>query len=52
MREKVEEVVGPAGRSTTGSPPFTSRAKQVLDLSLREAEQLGHNYVGTEHILG
>ena len=51
VREKVEETIGPAGSSTTGSPPFTPRAKKVLELSLREALQLGHNYIGTEHML-
>jgi len=51
VREKVEETIGPAGSTTTGSPPFTPRAKKVLELSLREALQLGHNYIGTEHML-
>src|SRR5579871_4689190 len=51
VREKVEETIGPAGSSTTGLPPFTPRAKKVLELSLREALQLGHNYIGTEHML-
>ncbi len=51
VREKVEETIGPASSSTTGSPPFTPRAKKVLELSLREALQLGHNYIGTEHML-
>ncbi len=51
VREKVEETIGPAGSSTAGSPPFTPRAKKVLELSLREALQLGHNYIGTEHML-
>jgi hypothetical protein len=51
VREKVEEIVGPAGMAHGGSPPFTPRAKKVLELSLREALQLGHNYIGTEHIL-
>ncbi len=51
VREKVAETIGPAGSSTTGSPPFTPRAKKVLELSLREALQLGHNYIGTEHML-
>jgi len=51
VREKVEETIGPAGSSHTGSPPFTPRAKKVLELSLREALQLGHNYIGTEHML-
>jgi ATP-dependent Clp protease ATP-binding subunit ClpC len=51
VREKVEETIGPAGTAPTGSPPFTPRAKKVLELSLREALQLGHNYIGTEHML-
>jgi ATP-dependent Clp protease ATP-binding subunit ClpC len=51
VREKVEERIGPSGSSTSGSPPFTPRAKKVLELSLREALQLGHNYIGTEHLL-
>jgi len=51
VREKVEETIGPAGQTTSGSPPFTPRAKKVLELSLREALQLGHNYIGTEHML-
>ena len=51
VTEKVEETVGPAGPSTTGSPPFTPRAKKVLELSLREARERGHNYIGTEHLL-
>ncbi len=51
VRAKVEETMGPAGTAPTGSPPFTPRAKKVLELSLREALQLGHNYIGTEHML-
>ena len=51
VREKVEETIGLSGTAPTGSPPFTPRAKKVLELSLREALQLGHNYIGTEHIL-
>ena len=51
VRVKVAETVGPAGSSATGSPPFTPRAKKVLELSLREALQLGHKYIGTEHLL-
>jgi ATP-dependent Clp protease ATP-binding subunit ClpC len=51
VREKVEERTGPAGSPATGSPPFTPRAKKVLELALREALQLGHNYIGTEHML-
>ena len=51
VRGKVEEMVPRAGGAPTGSPPFTPRAKKVLELSLREALQLGHNYIGTEHML-
>ncbi len=51
VREKVEDTIGSSGTATTGSPPFTPRAKKVLELSLREALQLGHNYIGTEHML-
>ena len=50
-RARVRETVEPAGGSTAGSPPFTPRAKKVLELSLREALTLGHNYIGTEHML-
>jgi ATP-dependent Clp protease ATP-binding subunit ClpC len=51
VREKVEETIGVPGSGSSGSPPFTPRAKKVLELSLREALQLGHNYIGTEHML-
>jgi ATP-dependent Clp protease ATP-binding subunit ClpA len=51
VREKVIEAIGKAGAPPGGSPPFTPRAKKVLEYSLREAQQLGHNYIGTEHIL-
>jgi len=51
VRAKVEETIGVPGTGSTGSPPFTPRAKKVLELSLREALQLGHNYIGTEHML-
>jgi ATP-dependent Clp protease ATP-binding subunit ClpA len=51
VREKVQETIGPASAPATGSPPFTPRAKKVLELSLREALQLGHSYIGTEHML-
>jgi Clp amino terminal domain, pathogenicity island component len=51
VRETVEEMAGPTDLSLTGSPPFTPRAKRVLELSLREALQSGHNYIGTEHLL-
>jgi len=49
--EKVEEMIGISGTAPTGSTPFTPRAKKVLELSYREALQLGHNYIGTEHML-
>ena len=49
--EMVEEIVGSAATVPTGSPPFTPRAKKILELALREALQLGHNYIGTEHML-
>jgi len=51
VRQKVEETIGMAGTAPSGSPPFTPRAKKVLELALREALQLGHSYIGTEHIL-
>ena len=51
MRSQVEEIIGQGGSSPSGHIPFTPRAKKVLELSLREALQLGHNYIGTEHIL-
>jgi ATP-dependent Clp protease ATP-binding subunit ClpC len=51
VRRQVEELVGRGGSPPTGEVPFSPRAKKVLELSLREALQLGHNYVGTEHIL-
>jgi ATP-dependent Clp protease ATP-binding subunit ClpC len=47
----VEEIIGQGGQAPSGHIPFTPRAKKVLELSLREALQLGHNYIGTEHIL-
>jgi ATP-dependent Clp protease ATP-binding subunit ClpA len=50
-REQVEEIVGRGSHEVSGHIPFTPRAKKVLELSLREAIQLGHNYIGTEHIL-
>ena len=51
VREQVEEIIGKGGTLPSGHIPFTPRAKKVLELSLREALQLGHNYIGTEHIL-
>ena len=50
-RQRVEEVVLPGQHTPTGHVPFTPRAKTVLELSRREAQRLGHNYIGTEHIL-
>jgi ATP-dependent Clp protease ATP-binding subunit ClpA len=50
-RSQVEEMVGPAAKGSKESPPFTTEAKNVLELSLREALQLHHSYIGTEHIL-
>lgn len=50
-RSQVEEIIGRGGSHPTGHLPYTPRAKKVLELALREALQLGHNYVGTEHIL-
>jgi ATP-dependent Clp protease ATP-binding subunit ClpC len=51
VRGQVEEIIGQGQAAPTGHIPFTPRAKKVLELSLREALQLGHNYIGTEHIL-
>src|SRR5438128_4429889 len=51
VRSQVEEIIGQGQATPTGHIPFTPRAKKVLELSLREALQLGHNYIGTEHIL-
>ena len=51
VRQKVEETIGVAGTGRSGSPPFTPRAKKVLELSLRETLQLGHDHIGTEHLL-
>ncbi|MFD9942035.1 ATP-dependent Clp protease ATP-binding subunit [Nonomuraea sp. NPDC059022] len=51
VRQQVEEIIGQGQSAPSGHIPFTPRAKKVLELSLREALQLGHNYIGTEHIL-
>jgi ATP-dependent Clp protease ATP-binding subunit ClpC len=51
VRHQVEEIVGRGKDTPGGHIPFTPRAKKVLELSLREALQLGHDYIGTEHIL-
>jgi len=51
VRQQVTEIIGEGQQAPSGHIPFTPRAKKVLELSLREALQLGHNYIGTEHIL-
>ncbi|MCX0277241.1 ATP-dependent Clp protease ATP-binding subunit [Nocardia zapadnayensis] len=51
VREQVTEIIGQGQQAPSGHIPFTPRAKKVLELSLREALQLGHTYIGTEHIL-
>jgi ATP-dependent Clp protease ATP-binding subunit ClpA len=51
VREKIEGKVSADDSAKVGSPPFTPRAKKVLEFALREALQLGHNYIGTEHLL-
>src|SRR6476661_4335057 len=51
VRAQVQEIIGQGQQAPTGHIPFTPRAKKVLEYSLREALQLGHSYIGTEHIL-
>jgi hypothetical protein len=51
VRHEVEALIGEGKEPPSGHIPFTPRAKKVLELSLKEANQLGHNYIGTEHIL-
>jgi ATP-dependent Clp protease ATP-binding subunit ClpA len=51
VRQQVEDIIGQGQSASTGHIPFTPRAKKVLELSLREALELGHNYIGTEHLL-
>ena len=51
VSERVEELRPRGDEAPSGSPPFTPEAKKTLELSLREALQLGHDYIGTEHIL-
>jgi ATP-dependent Clp protease ATP-binding subunit ClpC len=51
VRQQVEEIIGHGEHTPPGHIPFTPRAKKVLELSLAESVQLGHEYVGTEHIL-
>jgi Clp amino terminal domain, pathogenicity island component len=51
VRQQVEEIIGQGQETLSGHIPFTPRAKKVMELSLREAQQLGHHFIGTEHIL-
>jgi ATP-dependent Clp protease ATP-binding subunit ClpC len=51
VRQQIEEIIGRGERAPEGHIPFTQRAKKVLELSLREALQLGHHHIGTEHLL-
>ncbi len=51
VRAQVTEIIGTGQQPPSGHIPFTPRAKKMLELSLRESLQLGHNYIGTEHIL-
>src|SRR5690606_20707973 len=51
VRQQAQDITGAGEQGPVGHVPFTPRAKKVLELSLREARQLGHNYIGTEHIL-
>src|ERR671923_2391275 len=51
VRQQIEEIIGRGEQAPSGHVPFTKRAKKTLELSLRESLQLGHTYIGTEHIL-
>jgi hypothetical protein len=51
VRQQVEDIIGRGEQAPSGHIPFTPRAKKVLELSLRESQQLGQDYIGTEHIL-
>jgi ATP-dependent Clp protease ATP-binding subunit ClpC len=51
VRQQVEEIIGRGEAPAVGHIPFTPRAKKVLELAFREGMQLGHDYIGTEHIL-
>ena len=51
VRQQVEQVIGRGQQAPSGHIPFTPRAKKVMELALREANDLGHSYIGTEHIL-
>jgi ATP-dependent Clp protease ATP-binding subunit ClpC len=51
VRQQVQEIIGQGQHAPSGHIPFTPRAKKVLELALAESKALGHNYIGTEHIL-
>jgi ATP-dependent Clp protease ATP-binding subunit ClpC len=51
VRQRVQEIIGRGSQAPSGHIPFTREAKKALELSLREAAQLGHQYIGTEHLL-
>jgi ATP-dependent Clp protease ATP-binding subunit ClpC len=51
VRQQVEQIIARGQQAPSGHIPFTPRAKKVLEFSLRESQQLGHDYIGTEHIL-
>ena len=51
VRQQIEEIIGHGQQEPSGHIPFTKRAKKALEMSLRESVQLGHDYIGTEHIL-
>jgi ATP-dependent Clp protease ATP-binding subunit ClpC len=51
VRQQVEQVIGRGEQAPSGHIPFTPHAKMVLELSLRESQRLGHDYIGTEHLL-
>ena len=51
VRQQVREIIGQGQQAPSGHIPFAKRAKKALELSTRESMQLGHNYIGTEHIL-
>jgi ATP-dependent Clp protease ATP-binding subunit ClpA len=51
VRQQVQEIIGQGQQAPAGHIPFTPRAKKVIELAQREATDLGHNYIGTEHLL-
>src|SRR6476660_1262301 len=51
VRQQIQEIIGQGQQAPSGHIPFTPRVKKALELSLRESLRLGHNYIGTEHIL-